>query len=287
MSVIEGGWEVFIWKSEIFYNLILFVVLATSYKLMGYYFARKYTSHKKEHAARVNARNIHVFIFMAITLFIWIGDIKTSLLSAAAVGAAIIITFRDMILSFVGLIVSNKYFQIGDYIEVDSHAGKVINRSLLNTTLLINNVKQTQEVVIPNTLFLSGKFKTLNKIPKAFFVSFPVSVKEMSSVYRYGLVLEDIALRAVSRDNINYDSYISHLNEIEPYFDPKESAVSIGYALGDPRQLQVIVQLICRPSQSSDIKDQILSEFLQYVEKEEAQVLPQEAVVPKQKPDSE
>ena len=42
MSVIEGGWEVFIWKSEIFYNLILFVVLATSYKLMGYYFAKKY-----------------------------------------------------------------------------------------------------------------------------------------------------------------------------------------------------------------------------------------------------
>lgn len=246
-------------------TLVLIVFLVIFYKGFSFYTNKQQISYEKKHRALVNTRNILIFTFVILTFFIWIGEIKTSLLSAAAICSAIIITFKEIILSFFGTLISNQSFQLGDYIEVDGLPGKIINKSFLNTTILINDTQQTQELIVPNIVFLNNKFKKLSKIPKAHFVSFAISVDSIDKVFQFSEIAKTLAHDILMKYNPDYEEYFKQIDQITPYFDIPKSIVNIGFEVSDPRKLQFIVSFVCRPSQMTQIKDEILSQYLQKI----------------------
>lgn len=252
-------------RNELLNTFILAIVLVVFYKGFFFYTNKQQMSYERKHRALVNTRNVLIFLFVVLTFFFWIGEIKTSILSAAAICSAIIITFKEIILSFFGTLISNQSFQLGDYIEVDGYPGKIINKSFLNTTVLLNDTHQTQELIVPNLMFLNGKFKKLSKIPKAHFVSFAISVDSMEKVFPCAESARSIALDILQQYNPDYEQYFKQIDQITPYFDIPKSIVNISYEISDPRKLQFVVSFVCRPSQMSQIKDEILHKYLQSI----------------------
>lgn len=252
-------------KNELLNTLMLVVFLVVFYKGFSFYTNKQEMSYERKHRALVNTRNILIFIFVVLTFFIWIGEIKTSLLSAAAICSAIIITFKEIILSFFGTLVSNQSFQLGDYIEIDGLPGKIINKSFLNTTVLLNDTQQTQELIVPNLIFLNNKFKKLSKIPKAQFVSFAISVDSIDKVFEFSEIGRTIAHDILMQYNPDYEEYFKQIDQITPYFDIPKSIVSISFEVSDSRKLQFVISFVCRPSQMGQIKDEILHKYLQTI----------------------
>lgn len=253
-------------RNELLNTFMLSILLVVFYKGFSFYTNKQQMSYERKHRALVNTRNVLIFIFVVLTFFIWIGEIKTSLLSAAAICSAIIITFKEIILSFFGTLISNQSFHLGDYIEVDGYPGKIINKSFLNTTILLNDTQQTQELIVPNLTFLNGKFKKLSKIPKAHFVSFAVSVDSIGRVFEAAECARTIAQDILKQYNPDYEEYFKQIDQITPYFDIPKSIVNISYEVSDPRKIQFIVSFVCRPSQMSQIKDEILHTYLQTIQ---------------------
>lgn len=254
------------YKTELFNTFILSFSLIFLYKSFSFYTNKQQISYERKDRALVNARNIFIFIFVVMTFFFWIGEFKTSLLSAAAICSAIIITFKEIILSFFGTLISNQSFQLGDYIEVDGLPGKIINKSFLNTTVLLNDTFQTQELIVPNLVFLNGKFKKLSKIPKAHFVSFSISVDSIAKVFQAAELARIISHDILKQYNPDYEEYFKQIDQVTPYFDIPKSIVNISYEVSDPRKLQFIVSFVCRPSQMSQIKEEILCKYLQAIQ---------------------
>lgn len=252
-------------KNELLNTFMIILFLVVFYKGFSFYTNKQEMSYERKHRALVNTRNILIFIFVVMTFFIWIGEIKTSLLSAAAICSAIIITFKEIILSFFGTLVSNQSFQLGDYIEVDGLPGKIINKSFLNTTILLNDTQQTQELIVPNLVFLNNKFKKLSKIPKAQFVSFAISVDSIDKVFEYSELGRSIAHDILMQYNPDYEEYFKQIDQITPYFDIPKSIVNVSFEVSDARKLQFIISFVCRPSQMSNIKDEILNKYLQTI----------------------
>lgn len=254
-------------RNELLNSFMLSILLFVFYKGFSFYTNKQEMSYERKHRALVNTRNVLIFIFVVLTFFIWIGEIKTSLLSAAAICSAIIITFKEIILSFFGTLISNQSFQLGDYIEVDGLPGKIINKSFLNTTVLLNDTQQTQELIVPNLVFLNNKFKKLSKIPKAHFVSFAIAVDTIDKVYPFAEIARTISQDILKEYNPDYEEYFKQIDQITPYFDIPKSIVNISYEVSDARKLQFVVSFVCRPSQMSQIKDEILHNYLQTIHK--------------------
>ena len=252
-------------KTELFYSLFLVSFLVFFYKTFSFYINKQETSHEKKDRALINARNFLIFIFVILSFFIWIGEIKTSLISAAALGGAIIITYKEIILSFFGTIISNQTFELGDYIEIDGLPGKIINKSFLNTTILLNDTQQTQELIVPNLIFLNNKFKKLSKIPKVQFVSFGISVDNINKIYYYSEIAKNIAKEVLFKHDPSFDDYLKQVDKTTPYFVAPESIVNIGFEVADSRKLQIIVSFVCRPSLMSELKSEILNQYLQKI----------------------
>lgn len=252
-------------RNELLNTFMFAFILFFFYKGFSFYTNKQQMSYERKHRALVNTRNILIFIGVVLTFFTWIGEIKTSLLSAAAICSAIIITFKEIILSFFGTLVSNQTFQLGDYIEVDGLQGKIINKSFLNTTVLLNDTQQTQELIVPNLVFLNNKFKKLSKIPKAHFVSFSIAVDSIEKVFHFSEIARIIAQDILKEYNPDYEEYFKEIDKNTPYFDIPKSIVNIGYEVSDSRKIQFVVSFVCRPSQMSQIKDQILLKYLQTV----------------------
>ncbi len=249
--------------SEIVFTIGLFLVACFAYIFISFYGSKQNLSQEKLHRLKVNTRNIISFIFIVMTVFIWFGELKTSIISAAAICSAVIITFKEVILSFFGTLFSNQNFKIGDYIDVDGTQGKIINRNFLNTTILINDTYQSQELIVPNIIFLTNKVKKLSKIPKLQCFSFDIMCDGLKEVSKNVKKMYEIALPIVEKYNPNYKKYFQEVDEATPYFDIPEKLVMIDYKLGDAKSIFFTIKFLAHPTDGAQIEREITQAYLE------------------------
>lgn len=252
-------------KREFIYSFLLSVFFIFIYKTFSLYIKKQNLSSERKYTALINFRNSILFIYVLLLLFIWIGEIKTSILSATALFSAFIITFKEVLLSIIGTLISNQNLDIGDYVEYDNVKGKIVNKTFLNTTILINDTKQIQELVVPNLVFLTSKFKKLSKIPKAHFATINLSTEHLDLIHDFSPLLKQQAELIVKEHNPEYSLYLKSIGEITPHFDAPEELVSITYDLSDPKRYQIIINFISRASKITIITHQIQEKFIEFV----------------------
>ena len=116
------------------------------------------------------AKRLPSLLLLLGILFIWGNELRDLALSLVAVAAALVLATKEVILCFMGglLKASAKLFEIGDRISVSGYRGKVVEQSLLTTTLLeigpgIRSNQSTGKILkIPNSLYLSN---TITVVP--------------------------------------------------------------------------------------------------------------------------
>jgi small-conductance mechanosensitive channel len=119
------------------------------------------------------AKKLPTLLLILGILFIWGQELRDLALSLVAVAAALVLATKEVILCFMGglLKASTKLFEIGDRISVAGYRGKVVEQSLLTTTLqeIGPGVKSNQStgrfLKMPNSLFLSN---TITVVPSSY-----------------------------------------------------------------------------------------------------------------------
>jgi small-conductance mechanosensitive channel len=111
----------------------------------------------------VNLRGALLFLLALGLMTIWASQLRSLALSVVAMGAAIVIATKELILCVSGsfLRAGTKAFTVGDRIEINGMRGDVIDQNLFATTLLEIGPGQTvhqhtgRAVVVPNSLLLN------------------------------------------------------------------------------------------------------------------------------------
>lgn len=262
----------FFLKGEIITSFVLFVVFWFIYYSGKFLIRKQIRDTEKAHNVVVRYRNILTFMLLLLIAVVWIGELKTSILSAAAIFAAIIITFKEVILSFIGTILSNNNIELGDYVEYDGITGKVINRTFLNTTILINDTNQTQELFVPNLFFITNKIKKTSKIEEAHNVVIPISVTKMDDVYKNSHIAKAVAEDLLKKHYGDLSSFLDDVAKKNAFFTKDEDLVNIAYHLGDNKNIHFSISFVIPTNKGIDIKNKILEKYLVEVFKNKGEI---------------
>src|SRR5690606_35981094 len=104
-------------------------------------------------------KNLLLFTAVIVIGTIWASKIAGAALSLAAVAGAMLIVSKEFLLNLLGtaaLTISRPY-RVGDFIEIDQIAGRVIDTDLLSTTLSgaqEGSQLTSRTAVIPHSLLL-------------------------------------------------------------------------------------------------------------------------------------
>ncbi|WP_067051916.1 mechanosensitive ion channel family protein [Methanofollis ethanolicus] len=107
---------------------------------------------------------ISLVLILAVVIRIWVEDPRTLLLSYGIIAAGLAIALQDVFKDFVGslVILVARPFGIGDRVEIEGHAGDVIDIGLLNTVLMeiggwVSGDQPNGRITsVPNSAIISG-----------------------------------------------------------------------------------------------------------------------------------
>ncbi len=139
-----------------------------------------------------SVKNFSWLIIVLGLLAIWWPELKEFAFSIAAVTLALVIATKELILCFSGAMLraGTGAFTIGDWIEVGSHQGEVIDYNMFSTTLQEldkspNDYSFTgKTIVIPNSLFLTVSIKNLNFFKRYVFHRFSITLEPHLNVMK-------------------------------------------------------------------------------------------------------
>jgi ASC-1-like (ASCH) protein len=257
----------FPFNNEFFYTAISFVIFALIYLGIFIFIKSQDWSTDKKHKHYVSIRNLLFFIFIISIVFIWSGEIKTFIVSATAILGATLIVFKEIILALVGSILTNKVFNVGDYIEYDGIQGKIIDRNFLNTRLLITSPFQSKELIFPNMHYITNKITNLSRFGKFQTYSLNIGVDKIEFVQDCSEQALAIAKNALSSHREKYEKHFNEQKREQLFFEAPEVDPKVTYDLHDAKSISFKLHYISHPLDQIAIEEEILKEYLKYVKK--------------------
>jgi hypothetical protein len=248
--------------SEILATVLLFIFIIIAYTVSFFVIKKQQWSFEKQRRTTVTLKNIYFLIFFVITIFVWSVELKTLILSAAAIFAAIFIVFKEVILSFVGTLISSKTFKVGDSIQYGNIKGQIIDKSFLNTTVLIFGKYQSQELVYPNMSYITSEIINLSNYGKYQSYSIFFHVTEQKNLLSQSLFAQKIANdeMAIYKDNIT--SYFLQKKQDDHFFQIPDPTPKITYDLSDVHKIGFSIIYISHPLDKDLLEQNIIQKYL-------------------------
>jgi len=192
--------------------MIVAVITGRSILLSAHFRSHPDLSIENKRRSLVVSRNITMLLLLFGLAMIWAAQIQTLALSMFAVAAAIVVATKELIMCLSGSILRSvtKQYSIGDYIEINSLRGRVVDINMLNTLMM---------QIGPNPLIGQLSGKTL---------SFPNSLL-LSHTVRRDNILGDYVIHTVEIPvpiHLDSDEIIGRLKDIlEPLCEPYVPAI--------------------------------------------------------------
>ncbi|WP_300175827.1 mechanosensitive ion channel family protein [uncultured Aliivibrio sp.] len=132
------------------------------------------------------------FSFILLILFIlWKSEINEFALSVTAIAVAIVVASKEIILCFTGSIqrASSRSFRIGDWIEVGTLCGEVIEHNMMATVIQEIDLHHGQydytgkTATLPNSMFFTYPVKNLNFMKRYVYHNFSICVRDFVNIY--------------------------------------------------------------------------------------------------------
>lgn len=253
--------------SELFYTSISFFIFAAIYASIFFFIKKQEWSIDKKHRHYVSIRNLVFFIFSISLIFIWSGEIKTFIVSAAAIMGAMIIVFKEILLAVVGSILTNKVFNIGDYIEYEGFKGRIVDKTFLNTRVLISGPFQSRELIFPNMHYVTNKIVNLSKFGKFQTYSLCIGIEKIELLKDCSEQALLFAKQASASHKDKFEKYFHEQKRGQMFFEVPNIEPKVTYELGESRKCSFTIHYISHPLDKDTIEDEILKEYLNYVQK--------------------
>jgi small-conductance mechanosensitive channel len=165
----QSGYKAFFWSAALI--ACAFLCAAIHSRRLRH---RAGMSLEQKRQARASFRNGLLLAAVAGLGFVWGGEIRSLILSLAAIAAALMIVSKEMISCFYGglLFTFSKLATIGDSIEVGPHRGELLDHNWLSFTLLEH----------ADTHFYTGK---IVKIPNSLLLGAPLINQSQGGLFRF------------------------------------------------------------------------------------------------------
>ena len=258
-------------KSEIGRILATLIVFWLSAASVGFLQRRAVTRclDEQEFARRranfVLVKNLILAGAMVALSIIWASKIAGVALSVAAVAGAMLIVSKDFLASLLGTAVFaiTRPYRVGDFIEIDGVSGRVVDTSMLNTTVADTsegNLITGANVILPHAMLLSMPVKNLTATGQYVLCLLPVSVPHRELVHCETSLLK--AAQEVCGEWI--DEASQHLKRME-------SREMIDLPSGNPKVVMdlskhdhagLTLRYACRPDERINVEQAILRRYL-------------------------
>jgi len=147
------------------------------------------TEKQRKWMSRTKNGTFGVTIIMLFML--WQSEISQFALSVTAIAVAIVVASKEIILCFTGSIqrASSRSFRIGDWIEVGTLSGEVIEHNLMATVIQEIELQKGmyhytgKTATLPNSMFFTYPVKNLNFMKRYVFHHFTIVVPEFINLF--------------------------------------------------------------------------------------------------------
>lgn len=258
-------------KSEIGRILATLIVFWLSAASIGFLQRRAVTRcvDEQEFARRrgnfVLVKNLILAGAMVALSIIWASKIAGVALSVAAVAGAMLIVSKDFLASLLGTAVFaiTRPYRVGDFIEIDGVSGRVVDTSMLNTTVADTsegNLITGANVILPHAMLLSMPVKNLTATGQYVLCLLPVSVSHRDLMHCEPLLLK--AAQEVCGEWI--DEASQHLKRMESreMIDLPSGSPKVVMDLSRHEHAVLTLRYACRPDERINVEQAILRRYL-------------------------
>lgn len=246
---------------------LIYTCFLILFSFLLYYFIRAIInklswSYEKKLKNLTTIRNILVFSVVFVSLIMFGGHLKTFVYSAAAIFSAFLILFRELILSIVGFLVSNRTYYVGDYISYDNNKGLIMDKTPFNTKLWLIDTYNNEVITIPNFNYLNQKIIKYPKYGKYISYTIIFSVDSSSDIVNTVNNFKSTVL-SINNETIETKNeyFIEKLKQGKIKELPNLTPI-FGYDFSDSKNYKVLSTLIVHPSDVLILKDRILENFI-------------------------
>lgn len=215
------------------------------------------------------------FSFIVIILFIlWKSEINEFALSVTAIAVAIVVASKEIILCFTGSIqrASSRSFKIGDWIEVGTLCGEVIEHNMMATVIQEIDLHHGQynytgkTATLPNSMFFTYPVKNLNFMKRYVYHKFSICVRDFVNLYP---TLPDLLEKIDTHceDFIEVARRYNGVIEKHAGVDLPGSEPHIHIASTSTGEQKVYYVIFCPTEKASHLEQLIRQDFMEMYEK--------------------
>ena len=258
-------------REEVVESVLMVMALLILRGVLLNLYLRRHPHYSIEEKRRslVLSRNLTLILTIFGLAIIWATQIQTLALSMFAVAAAIVVATKELIMCLSGSILRSvtKQYSVGDYIEVNSLRGRVVDINLLNTLMMqigpnpLVGQLSGKTLSFPNSLLLNHSVRRDNILGDYVIhtVEIPVPIHLDSDVIvgRLKAVLEPLCQPYVPAIQRHLENVQAEKLFITPAAQPRVTRVP-----HDDKVYLIIVRYASPVAKRLEIQQAVLDEFL-------------------------
>ena len=249
--------------------MIVAVITGRSILLSAHFRSHPDLSIENKRRSLVVSRNITMLLLLFGLAMIWAAQIQTLALSMFAVAAAIVVATKELIMCLSGSILRSvtKQYSIGDYIEINSLRGRVVDINMLNTLMMqigpnpLIGQLSGKTLSFPNSLLLSHTVRRDNILGDYVIhtveIPVPIHLDSDEIIGRLKDVLEPLCEPYVPAIKQHLENVQTQKLFITPAAQPRVSRVP-----HDDKVYNIIVRFASPVAKRLEIQQAVLDEFL-------------------------
>lgn len=250
-------------STDIIYSIFMVFFSSVLYYFLKFTIQKNGWSIEKKRKHLATIRNTIILISVLFMLFIWSGHLKTFIFSAAAIFSALLVIFRELILSIVGTVVSNKNFYVGDYIEYDGRRGLIMDKTLFTTKIMVINSDLDETLSFPNMLYLSSRIINIPKFGMYIMNELFISIDCDNEKIKRSVDSVNKSVELVFKDYIGKsEEYIEEKIRTHKILTKPSVIPEITYDFSDSKNYKIKVIYLCHPNDIKTLNKQIHTEYI-------------------------
>jgi small-conductance mechanosensitive channel len=237
-------------------------------------------SHRK--GTLVLLKNLVLLAALIVIGTIWASKIAGAALSLAAVAGALLIVSKEFLSNLLGtgFLTVSRLYRVGDFIEVDGIAGRVIDTDLLATTLseaLEGSQLTSRTVAIPHSLLLVKPIRNLTATGAYVVNLLKVGADVNEDLIALETALLDAANEVCKPWLAEADAHLK-LIESREMMDLPSAAPRVILQLVSAKEALLSLRYACRPNDRVKVEQSILRRYLAKRPRRQSEKMPASAL---------
>ncbi|WP_394392504.1 mechanosensitive ion channel family protein [Shewanella woodyi] len=266
----------FLFTHKLLLTLLIIVLISATKRLIIYKVRGDVSFLSDTQRKWISRTKNGTFTLLVILLFmLWQTEINKFALSVTAIAIAIVVASKEIILCFTGSIqrASSRSFVIGDWIEVGSLCGEVIEHNLMATVIQEIDLHHGQyhytgkTATFPNSTFFTYPVKNLNFMKRYVYHNFTITVPKFVNLYPLFPSLT-VQIEQHCEDFHEVAKRYNSIIEKHAGVDLPGSEPHIHVSSGATGEQHVHIMIFCPTERASHLEQSIREDFMLAYEKE-------------------